>query len=102
MLLLGTRRNYNHLVHSSELAPGRRGLSGCLLGLVGNMEGACAAALEERLEFRGDLCRLLRLQEVAAVERHAPRAVGPLAELVEEPADVPRLRGLASELGEGF
>ena len=53
--------------HSSELASGRRGLDGRrLLGLVGNMEGACAAALEERRELRRDLVGLLRLEEVTA------------------------------------
>ena len=48
------------------------------------MERARPAALEERLELCGHLVGLLRLQEVSAVEGHAPRPVGPLAELVEE------------------
>ena len=66
MLLLGTRRNYNHLCHSSELAPGRAWLGRRLLGLVRDVEGARPAALEERRKLRGDLVGLLRLEEVAA------------------------------------
>ena len=66
MLLLGTRRNLQSLSHSSELAPGRVWLGRRLLGLVGDVEGSCAAALVERLEFRCYLTGLLRLEEVTA------------------------------------
>ena len=85
MLLLGTRRNLQSLSHSSELAPGRVWLGRRLLGLVRDVEGTCAAPLrKERRELRGDLVGFLSLHKVAAVEGYRPRAVGPLAELVEE------------------
>ena len=66
MLLLGTRRNLQSLSHSLELALGRVWLGRRLLGLVRDVEGARAAALEERRELRGDFVGLLRLEEVAA------------------------------------